>query len=82
MTLQILPEIADDAIFTTCTLHSSLRYQGVGLSDMRISANNRSNLTKIPKQGGSADWNAFEVWDKFKQIFNIWYFMTMHHWNK
>jgi len=47
-----------------------LREQGVGLSDMGSSANDQSNLTKISKQGGSAHWRAFEVKDKFKQIFN------------
>ena len=30
-----------------------MRDQGVGLSDMRSSANDESNITKIPKQGGS-----------------------------
>ena len=32
-------------------LHSHLRHQDVGLSDMGSSANDQSNLTKIPKQG-------------------------------
>jgi len=43
---------------------------GVGLSDMGSSANVRSNLTKIPNQGGSGHQSAFEVRDKFKQFFN------------
>jgi hypothetical protein len=30
--------------------------------------NVRSNLTKIPNQGGSAHQNAFELRDKFKTI--------------
>ena len=47
--------------------HSTL---GIGLSDMGSSANVRSNLTKIPNQGGSAHQSAFEVRDKFKQFFN------------
>jgi hypothetical protein len=52
-TLQSLPENAD-IIFATCILHSYLRDQGVGPRDMGSSANDQSNLTKIPKQGGSA----------------------------
>jgi hypothetical protein len=43
-----------DIIFATYILHSYLRDQGVGLSDMGSSTNDQSNLTKIPKQGGSA----------------------------
>jgi hypothetical protein len=39
--------------FVTYILHSYLRDQGVGLSDMGRSANDQSNLTKIPKQEGS-----------------------------
>jgi hypothetical protein len=30
----------------------------------------RSKLTKIPNQGGSGHQSAFEVRDKFKQLFN------------
>jgi len=37
---------------------------------MASSANVRSNLTKIPNQGGSVHQSAFEVRDKFKQFFN------------
>jgi len=66
-TLQSLPGNAD-IIFATCILHNYLRDQGVGLSDMDISANVRSNLTKIPNQGGSAHQSALEVRDK--QSFN------------
>jgi len=69
-TLQSLPENADNIIFATCILHNYLRDQGVGLSDMGSSANVRSNLTKIPNQGGSAYQSAFEVRDIFKQFFN------------
>jgi hypothetical protein len=36
---------------------------------MGSSANVRSNLTKIPNQGGSAQQSAFELTDKFKQLF-------------
>ena len=56
--------------FVTYILHRYLRDQGVGPSDMGSSANDKSNLTKIPKQGGSAHQSAFEVIDKFKQFFN------------
>jgi hypothetical protein len=66
-TLQSLPENAD-IIFATFILHSYLRDQGVGLSDLRSSENVRSSLTKIPNQGGSAHQSAFEVRDKFKQF--------------
>jgi hypothetical protein len=52
-TLQSLPENADNIIFSTCILHSYLRDQGVGLSDMVSSTNDQINLTKIPKQAGS-----------------------------
>jgi len=52
--LQSLSENGDNIIFATCILHSCLRDQGVGLSDMGSSASDQSNLTKIPKQGGSA----------------------------
>jgi len=69
-TLQSLPEYADNIIFATCILHNYLRDQGVGLNDMGSSANVRSNLTKIPNQGGCAHQSAFEVRDKFKQFFN------------
>ena len=69
-TLQSLPENTDNIIFATCILHSYLRDQDVGLSDMGSSANDQSNLTKVPKHAGSAQWSAFEVGDKFKQIFN------------
>ena len=69
--LKSLPENADNIIFATCILHSCLRDQGVGLSDMGSSASDQSNLTKIPKQGGSAYWSVFKLRDKFKQIFNI-----------
>jgi hypothetical protein len=65
-----LPENADNIIFETCILYNYLREQGVGLRDMGSSVNFRSNLTKIPNQGGSAHQSAFEVRDKFKQIFN------------
>jgi hypothetical protein len=65
-----LPENADNIIFATCILHNYLRDKGVGLSDMGSSANVRSNLTKIPNQGGSSNQSAFEVRDKFKQFFN------------
>ena len=51
--LQSLAENADNIIFGTRILHSYLRDQVVGLSDMGSSANDPSNLTKIPKQGGS-----------------------------
>ena len=53
-TLPSLQDNADSIIFVTCILHNYLRDQGVGLSDMRSSANVRNNLTKIPNQGGSA----------------------------
>jgi hypothetical protein len=53
-TLQSLPENADNIIFATYILNSYLRDQGVELSDMGSSANDQSNLTKIPKQGGNA----------------------------
>jgi len=69
-TLQSLPENVDNVIFATCILHNYLRDQGISLSDMGRSANVRSNLTKIPNQGGSAHQSAFEVTDKFKQFFN------------
>jgi hypothetical protein len=69
-TLQSFPENADNIIFATCILRNYQRDQGVGLSDMRCSANVRSNLTKIPNQGGSAHQSAFEVRDKLKQFFN------------
>ena len=36
---------------------------------MKSSANVGSNLTKIPKQGGSAHQSVFQVRDKFKQFF-------------
>jgi hypothetical protein len=58
--LQSLPENAD-IIFATCILHNYLRNQGVGLNDMESSAYVRSNLPKIPNQGGSAHQSAFEV---------------------
>jgi hypothetical protein len=53
-TLQSLPQNADNIIFATCILRNYQRGQGVGLSDMRSSANDQNNLTKIPKQGGNA----------------------------
>jgi len=68
-TIQSLPENAD-IIFATCNLHNYLRDQGVGLRDMGSSANVRSNLTKIPNEGGSAHKSAFEIREKFKQFFN------------
>jgi hypothetical protein len=69
-TLQSLLENADNINFVTCILHNYLRDQDVGLNDLGSSANVRSNLTKIPNQGGSAHQRAFEVRDKFKQFFN------------
>jgi hypothetical protein len=59
-----LPENADN--IATCILHNYLRDQGLGLSDIGSSANVTSNLTKIPKQGGSTHQSTFEVRDKFK----------------
>jgi len=50
--------------------HNYLRDQGLGLSGMGSSVNVRSNLTKIPNQGGSAHQTAFEVRDMFTQYFN------------
>jgi len=50
--------------------YNYLRDQGVGLSGMGSSLNVRSNLTKIPNQGGSAHQSAFEARDKFTQFFN------------
>jgi hypothetical protein len=41
-------------------LNNYLTDQGVGLSDMGSSANVRSNLAKIPNQGGSAHQSTFE----------------------
>jgi hypothetical protein len=69
-TLQSFPENADNFIFSTCVLHNYLRGQSVGLSDTGSSTNVRSNLTKIPNQGGSAHQSVFEVTNKFKQLFN------------
>jgi hypothetical protein len=60
----------EEIIFVTCILHNYPRGQGLGLSDMGRSANDQSNLTKIPNQGGSAHQSAFEVREKLKQIFN------------
>jgi hypothetical protein len=37
---------------------------------MGSSANVRSNLTKVPNQGGNTHQSAFKVRDKFKQLFN------------
>jgi hypothetical protein len=67
-TLQPFLENADNIIFVTCILHNYLRAQGVGLCNMGVSANVRSNLTKISNQGGSSHQSAFEVSDKFKQL--------------
>jgi len=53
-TLQSLPENEDNFILRLIFLHSYLRDQGVGLSDMGSSTNDQINLTKIPKQAGSA----------------------------
>jgi len=58
-TLQSLPENVN-IIFATCILHNYLRDQDVGPSDMDSSANVRSNLTKIPNQGGSAHQSALK----------------------
>jgi len=60
ITNTVLLENADNTIFATCILHNYLRDQGVGLSDMGSSANVRSNLTKIPNQGGSAHQSALK----------------------
>jgi hypothetical protein len=49
-----MPENADNIIFATYILHTYVRDQGVDLSDVGSSANDHSNLTKIPKQGGNA----------------------------
>jgi len=70
--LQSLSLNVDNIIFATCIMHDYLTDQGLGLalSDMGISANVRSNLTKIPNQGGSVHQSAFELRDKFKQLFN------------
>jgi hypothetical protein len=68
-TLQSLPENSDNIISATCILHY-VRDQGLGLSDMGSSTNVGSNLTKTPNQGESAHLSAFEVRDKFKQLFN------------
>ena len=51
-------------------MHNFLRDEGVDLSDMGSSANVRSNLTKIPNQGGSDHQNDFGVRDKLKQLFS------------
>jgi hypothetical protein len=53
-TLQSLPENADNIIFATCILHSYPRDLDVGLRDVGSSADDQSNLTKIPKRGGNA----------------------------
>jgi hypothetical protein len=53
-TLKSLPENVDNIIFVTYILQSYLRDQGVGLSDMESSANDQSNITKMPGQGGNA----------------------------
>jgi hypothetical protein len=65
-----LPENEGNIIFVFFILHNYLRDQGVGLSAMESSLNDRSNLTKIPNQGGSVQQSAFEVRDKLKQFFN------------
>jgi hypothetical protein len=69
-----LPENADNNIATRI-LHNYLRDQGVGLIDMESSANVRSNLTKIPNQGGSTHQSAFEERYKFKQFFSPFEFV-------
>jgi len=51
-------------------IYNYLRDQGVDLSGTGSSVDVRSNLTKIPNQGGSAHQTAFEVRDKFTQFFN------------
>jgi len=66
--LQPLSENADNITFATYILHNYLRDQGVGRSDIGSSANVRSNLKKIPNQGGNSHQSAFEVKDKFKQL--------------
>jgi hypothetical protein len=71
-TLQPFLENADNIIFATCILHNNLRDQGVGLSDMGGSANILINLTKVPNRGGSSHQSAFEVSDKFKQLYSVW----------
>jgi hypothetical protein len=58
--LRSWPENAGNIIFATCILHNYVRDQGVGLSDMGSSGNVRSNVTKIPNQGGNAHKSALE----------------------
>jgi hypothetical protein len=66
--LQSLPENADSIIFATCIVIWEIKVWT--LSDMGSSANDQSNLTKVPNQRRSAHWSDVEVRDKFKQIFN------------
>jgi hypothetical protein len=51
--LQSLPENADSIVSASCVLCSYLRDEGVDVSDMGSSANDQSNVTKIPKQAGN-----------------------------
>ncbi|KAF0706914.1 protein ALP1-like, partial [Aphis craccivora] len=70
--MKILPKNADKIIMTTFILHNFIKKLGnIGNSTQlsnSILINTVHNITQIPRQGGSANRDAFEVRDKVKDF--------------
>jgi len=70
--MKILPKNADKIIMTTCILHNFIKQHGnIGNSTQlsnSILINTVHNITPIPRQGGSANRDAFEVREKVKDF--------------
>lgn len=68
--LKLHPKCADIIIFATCILHNFIKDRPENTNTLTESHTITSNLTPIPKQGGSASASAFEVREKYKNYFS------------
>lgn len=70
--LKALQENADKIVMTTCILQNFIKQNTTDMlsNEQRPNLNLLSHITSFSKEGGSAQKEAFENRDKFKQFFN------------
>lgn len=69
--LKSLPENADKIVMTTCILHNYIKQDSSEIHTSEVADTiSLGNLSSIPRQGGSAQRQAFEYRDQFKDFFN------------
>ncbi|XP_025200465.1 protein ALP1-like [Melanaphis sacchari] len=69
--LKSLPENADKIVMTTCILHNYIKEDSSGIHTSEVAdTTSLGNLSLFSKQGGSAQSQAFEYRDQFKDFFN------------